>query len=206
MADIDQKLRDVLTTAPSRRPAIIDIGSNSVRLVVYAGPLRAPVPVFNEKLMVGLGSGLSTSGAIDAKPYRRAIAGLARFNALTRAMGITDLTSVATAAVRDARSACARHPSPSSVPMTPRKSTRKNTPPRHRALRLRATPACAAGCPAGRWRAWCAAPRRCAGPRPRHCARGPRGLCERGGIPPRAAGHDRGVQQPVRCARHLGWG
>ena len=102
MADIDQRLREAWADASSQRPAIIDIGSNSVRLVVYAGPLRAPVPVFNEKLMVGLGSGLSTSGAIDPKPYRRAIAGLARFHALTRAMGITDLTSVATAAVRDA--------------------------------------------------------------------------------------------------------
>lgn len=85
-----------------RRAAIIDIGSNSVRLVVYAGPARAPTPVFNEKLMVGLGSGLATSGAIEAKPYRRAIAGLARFKALTEAMGITDLRCVATAAVRDA--------------------------------------------------------------------------------------------------------
>lgn len=90
-----------------RRAAIIDIGSNSVRLVVYAGPARAPTPVFNEKLMVGLGSGLATSGAIEAKPYRRAIAGLARFKALTEAMGITDLRCVATAAVRDASNGAA---------------------------------------------------------------------------------------------------
>ncbi len=85
-----------------RRAAIIDIGSNSVRLVVYAGPARAPTPVFNEKLMVGLGSGLATSGAIEPKPFRRAIAGLTRFKALTEAMGIADLRCVATAAVRDA--------------------------------------------------------------------------------------------------------
>lgn len=85
-----------------RRAAIIDIGSNSVRLVVYAGPARAPTPVFNEKLMIGLGSGLTTSGRIEAKPYRRAIAGLTRFKALTAAMGVTDLRCVATAAVRDA--------------------------------------------------------------------------------------------------------
>ena len=85
-----------------RRAAIIDIGSNSVRLVVYAGPARAPTPVFNEKLMVGLGSGLATTGAIEAKPYKRAMAGLARFKALTEAMGISDMRCVATAAVRDA--------------------------------------------------------------------------------------------------------
>ena len=85
-----------------RRAAIIDIGSNSVRLVVYAGPARAPTPVFNEKLMVGLGSGLATTGSIEPKPYRRAIAGLTRFKALAEAMGIADLRCVATAAVRDA--------------------------------------------------------------------------------------------------------
>lgn len=88
--------------AETRRAAIIDIGSNSVRLVVYAGPARAPQPIFNEKLMVGLGSGLATSGAIEERAFDRAIAGLARFKALVEAMGIEDLRCVATAAVRDA--------------------------------------------------------------------------------------------------------
>lgn len=86
----------------TRRAAIIDIGSNSVRLVVYAGPARAPQPVFNEKLMVGLGSGLATTGAIEPRAFRRAIAGLARFKALVAAMDVADLRCVATAAVRDA--------------------------------------------------------------------------------------------------------
>ena len=39
--------------------AIIDIGSNSVRLVVYSGPARIPAPIFNEKILAGLGRGLS---------------------------------------------------------------------------------------------------------------------------------------------------
>lgn len=86
----------------SRRAAIIDIGSNSVRLVAYAGPARAPTPVFNEKLMVGLGAGLATTGAIGTRAYRRGIAALARFQVLVEAMGIADLRCVATAAVRDA--------------------------------------------------------------------------------------------------------
>lgn len=85
-----------------RRAAIIDIGSNSIRLVAYAGPARAPTPVFNEKLMVGLGAGLATTGAIGPRAYRRGIAALARFQALTGAMGIADVRCVATAAVRDA--------------------------------------------------------------------------------------------------------
>lgn len=86
----------------TRRAAIIDIGSNSVRLVVYAGPARAPQPIFNEKLMVGLGAGLATSGAIEPRAFKRGIAGLARFKALVEAMDIDDLRCVATAAVRDA--------------------------------------------------------------------------------------------------------
>ena len=85
-----------------RRAAIIDIGSNSVRLVVYAGASRAPQPVFNEKLMAGLGASLATTGHIEKGAYRRAIAGLARFKGLTDAMGIDDVRCVATAAVRDA--------------------------------------------------------------------------------------------------------
>ncbi len=85
-----------------RRAAIIDIGSNSVRLVVYAGSQRAPVPIFNEKLSVGLGADLAVTGRMPAKAYARALRGLARFRALTEAMAITDLRCVATAAVRDA--------------------------------------------------------------------------------------------------------
>lgn len=85
-----------------RRSAIIDIGSNSVRLVVFAGPARAPRPIFNEKLMIGLGASLVTSGRLDEPAYSRALDGVARFAALVDAMGISDVRCVATAAVRDA--------------------------------------------------------------------------------------------------------
>jgi exopolyphosphatase / guanosine-5'-triphosphate,3'-diphosphate pyrophosphatase len=85
-----------------RSAAIIDIGSNSVRLVVYSGPARAMVPVFNEKLMAGLGASLASTGKIEKKAYDRALAGLVRFRALIAAMGIDDVRCVATAAVRDA--------------------------------------------------------------------------------------------------------
>jgi exopolyphosphatase/guanosine-5'-triphosphate,3'-diphosphate pyrophosphatase len=51
---------------PRRQPvAVIDIGSNSVRLVVYSGRLRAPTPIFNEKVMAGLGAGLRDSGKLS---------------------------------------------------------------------------------------------------------------------------------------------
>ncbi|MBA3896887.1 MAG: hypothetical protein H0X36_07080, partial [Sphingomonadaceae bacterium] len=45
--------------------AIIDIGSNSVRLVVYGAPARAPAILFNEKVTAGLGVGLAARGALD---------------------------------------------------------------------------------------------------------------------------------------------
>jgi len=84
------------------RTAIIDIGSNSVRLVVYQGHPRLPATLFNEKVMAGLGRGLSASGSIDASALAMARVALARFAAVAQEMEVADLRTVATAAVRDA--------------------------------------------------------------------------------------------------------
>lgn len=84
------------------RNAIIDIGSNSVRLVVYQGPARLPAILFNEKVMAGLGSKLAETGAIEPKAFKRAETALKRFAALTREMKVDSLRTIATAAVRDA--------------------------------------------------------------------------------------------------------
>jgi len=88
-------------TAPRRR-AIIDIGSNSVRLVVYDGPARAPFVQFNEKVTAGLGAALSSTGRIDDAAMQRGIDALIRFRSLVDAMEVTELHCIATAAVRDA--------------------------------------------------------------------------------------------------------
>jgi len=85
-----------------RRAAVIDIGSNSVRLVVYAGPERAPEPIFNEKVMAGLGGGLRRNGDLSGDSMERALAELTRFRLLLDQFGIDDVHVVATAAVRDA--------------------------------------------------------------------------------------------------------
>ncbi len=85
-----------------RRTAIIDIGSNSIRLVVYEGPTRLPAILFNEKVMAGLGRGLAESGAIDAEGMAAARSALARFSLLARQMEVNELRTVATAAVREA--------------------------------------------------------------------------------------------------------
>lgn len=84
------------------RRAIVDIGSNSIRLVVFGGSLRAPVPLFNEKVMAGLGRGVVASGSLAEADMATALSGLARFAALIRLMEPSDLRVVATAAVRDA--------------------------------------------------------------------------------------------------------
>jgi exopolyphosphatase/guanosine-5'-triphosphate,3'-diphosphate pyrophosphatase len=84
------------------RTGIIDIGSNSIRLVVYQGPPRLPSILFNEKVMAGLGRDLASKGTIGAEAMARAQTALARFAAVAQAMDVSRLRTVATAAVRDA--------------------------------------------------------------------------------------------------------
>lgn len=84
------------------RFGIVDLGSNSVRLVVYAAAARSPVLVFNEKVLCGLGRTLASTGRLDPKGIERALAALQRFVALRDQIGINKLVVAATAAVRDA--------------------------------------------------------------------------------------------------------
>ncbi|WP_404379079.1 Ppx/GppA family phosphatase [Caenispirillum salinarum] len=86
-----------------RRPVgIVDIGSNSVRLVVYDGLTRTPVPLFNEKAVCALGSGLERSGRLNPEGVTMALAAVERFVHLARAMDVDTLDVLATAAARDA--------------------------------------------------------------------------------------------------------
>jgi len=84
------------------RSAVIDIGSNSVRLVVYEGPARAPAVIFNEKVAAGLGRGLAIDGRIASEDAMRGLMALRRYALLAKHMEVKDLQCVATAAVRDA--------------------------------------------------------------------------------------------------------
>ncbi|WP_282609657.1 exopolyphosphatase [Pelagibius sp. Alg239-R121] len=84
------------------RVAVIDIGSNSMRLVVFDGLKRAPAPVFNEKVFCGLGRGLKKTGSLSEEGVELALTNLARFAGLVRSMGVEKLTLLATAAVREA--------------------------------------------------------------------------------------------------------
>src|ERR1700761_7078758 len=82
--------------------AIVDIGSNSVRLVVYDQLGRAPLPRFNEKSMCRLGEGLAQTGAIDPQNFRRTMEAARRFRAIADAMGVARLDVTATEAIRRA--------------------------------------------------------------------------------------------------------
>lgn len=86
----------------SEPAAIIDIGSNSVRLVVYAGPERIPSPIFNEKVLAGLGAGLDRTGRLPPAARAKALAELRRFKLLIQHMKVRRTRVVATAAIRDA--------------------------------------------------------------------------------------------------------
>ncbi|MEP2641917.1 Ppx/GppA family phosphatase [Roseobacter sp.] len=84
------------------RVGVVDVGSNSVRLVVFDGAARSPAYFYNEKIMCALGAGLSKSGVLNPKGRVRALSALRRFQHLAQGMGLPTLTVVATAAVRDA--------------------------------------------------------------------------------------------------------
>jgi exopolyphosphatase / guanosine-5'-triphosphate,3'-diphosphate pyrophosphatase len=85
-----------------RDQAVIDIGSNSVRLVVYRVEGRANAQVLNEKVLAGLGRGVSQTKRLDPDSVKRALEALVRFRYLVDALGITTIHAVATAAVREA--------------------------------------------------------------------------------------------------------
>ncbi len=81
---------------------IIDIGSNSVRLVVYDQLGRAPLPRFNEKSLCRLGEGLAETGEIRPDHFKHCIEAVRRFRAIAEAMGVARLDATATEAMRRA--------------------------------------------------------------------------------------------------------
>jgi exopolyphosphatase/guanosine-5'-triphosphate,3'-diphosphate pyrophosphatase len=82
--------------------AVVDIGSNSVRLVVYEGLTRSPTPIFNEKVLAGLGREVQSTGLLAPDAVEAAFATLRRFRALCDRLEVVRLWAIATAACRDA--------------------------------------------------------------------------------------------------------
>jgi exopolyphosphatase/guanosine-5'-triphosphate,3'-diphosphate pyrophosphatase len=96
------------TVAPGRLTglgpiAVIDIGSNSVRLVVYERLARSPTVIFNEKVLAGLGKGLAKTGHLAETSLRQALAAVKRFKHVSDQAGAVSLHVLATAATREAR-------------------------------------------------------------------------------------------------------
>ena len=87
------------------RVAVIDVGSNSVRMVVFDGAARSPAYFFNEKVMCGLGRGFTETGRLNPEGRTRALAAMRRFSRLAQGMGARPVTVVATAAMREAEDA-----------------------------------------------------------------------------------------------------
>ena len=83
--------------------AVVDIGSNSVRLVIYEGLTRSPTPIFNEKVLAGLGREVQSTGLLAPEAIEIALASLRRFRALCDTMRVRKVFAIATAACRDAR-------------------------------------------------------------------------------------------------------
>ena len=81
---------------------VVDIGSNSVRLVVYEGAVRSPTPIFNEKVLCGLGRRVGSTGHLGDDSVKQALEALARFKAIARILGVKNMWAIATAACRDA--------------------------------------------------------------------------------------------------------
>jgi len=84
------------------RIGVVDVGSNSVRMVVFDGAARSPAYFYNEKIMCALGAGLAETGRLNPAGRQRALDAIRRFQTLARGMKLAPLSAVATAAVRDA--------------------------------------------------------------------------------------------------------
>lgn len=97
-------MRDVLfgRRREDARQAVIDIGSNTVRLVIYGAPRRAPTTLWNEKVAARLGSNLAKTGSMPAESMAEALDAVARYVRILTDLDVGDITAVATAAPRDA--------------------------------------------------------------------------------------------------------
>ncbi|MBL6453823.1 Ppx/GppA family phosphatase [Belnapia sp. T6] len=93
---------DIRSIPLAPRCGVVDLGSNSVRLVVFEGRGRNPQAIFNEKAVLGLGRGLQTTGRLNDDAIGPALTVLTRYHAVAHAMHADPLEVVATAAVRDA--------------------------------------------------------------------------------------------------------
>ena len=102
-APFGRPLFDDPTARALARVGVIDVGSNSVRMVVFDGAARSPAYFFNEKVMCGLGRDFTETGRLNAEGRDRALSAMKRFALLADGMGAAPVSVVATAAMREAK-------------------------------------------------------------------------------------------------------
>src|SRR5271166_2632725 len=95
-------MSDSQAIAAAGRIAVVDLGSNSLRLVIFERLGPALFPLLNEKVMCGLARGIAATGRLNPGGTALALVNLRRFVAFARAIGVDHLAVLATAAVRDA--------------------------------------------------------------------------------------------------------
>src|ERR1700754_2301718 len=93
---------DAKSDRPHRDFAVIDVGSNSVRLVLYRVEGRSLWTVFNEKVLAGLGRDLKKTGRLSAEGSATALAALKRFRMVVDRLPEAQVFTAATAAIREA--------------------------------------------------------------------------------------------------------
>ena len=84
------------------RVGVVDVGSNSIRLVIFDGAARSPAYFYNEKVMAGLGKDMAATGKLNPEGVERAFEALSRFAVIADGLKVRPMTVVATAAVREA--------------------------------------------------------------------------------------------------------
>jgi exopolyphosphatase/guanosine-5'-triphosphate,3'-diphosphate pyrophosphatase len=102
IGDLGRASREAAPDPRTQPVAIVDIGSNSVRLVVYEGENRTAATVQNEKSICGIGRDMVTSGRLHPQGCAEALEALARFRLIADGLNVPVREAVATAAARDA--------------------------------------------------------------------------------------------------------
>lgn len=100
-ASVDPRQTQANLSGMSRR-AVVDLGSNSVRLVIFEGDARNPVQIFNEKAVLRLAKGMTRTGQLETGAMEQTETVLRRYAAIVEAMGAQPFEVLATSAVRDA--------------------------------------------------------------------------------------------------------
>ena len=87
------------------KEAIIDLGSNSIRMLIYDNILNSQIPVFNEKAVCQLGKNLDRTGKLDPKGAEFALTVLKRFKQILSNLKVKKYKAIGTAALRESTDA-----------------------------------------------------------------------------------------------------